>query len=323
MRKMSFILGLIAVLMIIPAFAVLDADTDNVNITLQFPTDKTYNTATGVKEIILVANVSWNGASAAAAGMNITNGTFVFRSPTGVETYFINNTINGSRTSIISGNFTVNVSGFNFSEIAYTVHFVAWNESTAGYQDDNTINSSKVTFTFDRSNPSAVISTPLVSSTVVPNNNIVTFEYTQTDTNAANCSLHLNDQLVKSSTSGTTTANATSGILQRFTQSFGADNSSVRVAIDCLDLAGLRTTSSQLNNFTFSVVLGSISPAQRQQLYSGGGGGYIQQPSQPAFSGVSQSAAVQQASTHLQKWAWAYVISIAAAGLYAFRKKFK
>lgn len=325
MKKVILIMMVMMALMAVLAIAILDADTIGVNITLNLPTNNSYNSSgNSVTNFLLNATVAFAGG---ANGMNVSNGTWVFAAGTNV-TNFYNGTasMNGSvKTTLSIGDFFFNLSYGNISEGTYTVHFVVYNETTAPVTNTNQINSSKVQFTIDRSGGSVVISTPLSGSTVVPNANVVTFEYTPVETNLGNCSLNLNNQLVKSSTSGTITPNVTSGVLQRFYQPFGDDNLTVRLAIRCIDLAGNPSISSQLNNFTFNVLIGGMSPAVRQQLASGGGGGFMPQKQQPTFSGVrlGSNAAVRQASTHLQTWAWAYVITIAGILIYAYRKKFK
>ena len=330
MKKIMLILLIMMALMAIPALAILDADTIGVNITFNLPTNNSYNSSgSTVTNFLLNVSVSWQGVNlgGATTGMNMSNSTFIFTKGTNVTTFY-NNTasINGTKTTVSTGDFYFNISYGNLSEGTYDVHFVIYNETTAPVTDTNQINSSKIQFTVDRSGGSVVISNPYLGSTVVPNANTVAFDYVPTEPNLGNCSIHLNNRLVKETTSGTITPNVTSGLSQRFTHPFPADNSSVRVAIRCTDLAGNPSATSQLNNFTFNVLIGGVPPAVRQQLISGaGGGGFAPQKQQPAFSGVNlgSSAAAQKASTHLQTWAWAYAIVVIGVLIYAFRKKFK
>lgn len=322
--KIPIILMMMMAFAAIPAFAILDSDTIGVNITLNLPTNNSYNSSgNSVTNFRMNATVAWVGG---ANGMNVSNGTFVFVLGTNV-TKFVNGTegVNGSSTSASTGDFFFNISYGNLSEGTYSVHFMIFNETTAPVSNANQINSSKIAFTIDRSAGSVVISNPLSGSTVVPNANVVTIEYTPTDLNYGNCTLHINNQAVKSSASGTISPNVTSGALQRFTQTFSADNLTVRTAISCIDLAGNANSNNQQNNFTFNVLLGALSPAVRQQLISGGGG-YVQQqqPKQLAFSGVSLGGVTsQRASNHFEKWAWAYAIVVVAGLIYVYRRKFK
>lgn len=260
------------------------------------------------------ATGTWAGSAS-----NITNVTFIF---TGATTLRItNSTVNGSKTtgaSSTTGDFTYTLGVGNLSEGAHTVIAECRNTSSTADAGTNSVNSSSITFTVDRSDTSAVITNPLSGSTVIPSSNYVTFEYTPTDTNLANCSLHLNNVNVKSSTSDTITPNATSGQNNRFTNKFGADNSSVRVAVSCIDLSGRDGGS---NNFTFTVLLGGTTAAakQAQAAAAGGGSGFT------AASQLQDRAALTQsqvkASTHLQQYGWIYIVAIVLLIALAIRFK--
>ena len=296
-------------LMLVMAIAIMAVSTVNAemlagNITFRYPTNNMYNASSSVT-VRLNASVNWTSPT------NLTNVSFIF-SKNGNSTYFINNTVNGSRTTAVKGDFTVDISLGTLAEGTYTVVAEIKNDSSTSTQPSNSVNSSSITFVIDRSNPSVSISSPYTGSTVLPSGgNIVTFDWTPSDTNFGNCSLHLNNQLVKSRTSGTTGANFSSGSLSRFDSQFSSDNSSVRVAINCIDLAGLMTGSNTANNFTFGVITSGFSPAQRQAIAaaaSGGGGGGSPQASQSGGFTAAVQNTTNTVKTSFQKWAWAWII---------------
>lgn len=269
-------------------------------------------------------NVTVVSTNNSVAYVNITNVTITVGS-----TLYNNGTINGTKTnySAISGTANVDTikTDFTFSinstqlqaNRIYGVFATCYNSSDTS--SVSSINSSNITYVIDTATPSVTLAIPLAGSTVVPNNNIVTFEYTPADTNFGNCTLHLNNQLVKASTSGTTSPNITSNKINRFTQIFGADNSSVRAAIHCIDLAGLDAGS---NNFTFAVLLGATSPAVKalQQAQSGGGGGFVQQPASSGFSVVNAASNLGIPQNHLEKYGFIYIIAVVLLIVLAVRK---
>ena len=231
---------------------------------------------------------------------------------------FTNSTRNGTAAAGgLAGDFTFRIQPDDLTaNLAYQVKAEVRN-STELADVGASVNSSYADYTLDSSLPSTLISIPLSGSTVVPTANTVTFEYTPSDTNLGNCSLHINNVNVKGSTSPNLIPNVTVGIINRFTNRFGADNNSVRVAIPCIDLAGNSGTSQ---NFTFNVLLGGISPAIRQA--QSGGSGFLQSQSQPSQGGFSITPP-SVSSTHLEQYGWAYFIAIALLGALAVRKLLK
>ena len=313
--KITLLALVFAVLIAMPAFAVLDANNVQVNITLNYPTNRTYN-ASGVTN---PSSINFNATVTWASSFNLTNVTFILIQGS-TTTRYTNSTGNGSRTSATSGDFTFNVTSTDLTEGEYTVVAEAINRTGVDVAALNATNSSYATYTIDRTPPSVLLSNPLSGSVVVPSNNIIVFEYTPTEANLGNCTLHLNNQAYKSSTSGNLQSNVTTNTLNRFRQGFTADNSSIRTVVQCVDLAGQIGTSS---NFTFGVILGAASPYARERAAAGGGGGAAF-ATQQGFTGVSQSAeqSFQQASTHVQRYAWIYLIAFMAV-LFLLYKKFK
>ena len=294
------------------ANAVLDSDTEAFNITIATPSLDSYSTN--------AAAIKLNATVAFTVGtqINITNLTFIFSKGTNI-TRFFNSTVNGTGTNAEHGDFTYTLIAGQLTEGSWSVVAEARNDSSITVNNAAT-NSSAVVFVVDKTPPQTKISVPVSGSTVVPSYSTVTFEYTPTETNLGNCSLHLDNQLVRQSSSSTTAPNVSSGILNRFTHSFGTTNNSVRVAISCLDLAGNDGTN---DNFTFGVLIGA-TPYAIKQLQAGGGGGLpIQQQQRQQGRGFSVSGAVSNSSTHLEKYGFIYLIAAVLALIVIFRKKFK
>ena len=255
--KNKFFLPIITLLTLfsLSSFAMLDSETDYVNITIVLPTNNSYNSSgASVTNFLLNATVQRQGG---ANGMNLSNGTFYFILGTNITKY-INTTINGSQSSTAAGNssFTFNISYGNLSEGTYTVYFVVRNETTAPVSNINEINSSKIAFTIDRTNPLITLQRPITGSSVTPSANILTLEYTPIDTNFGNCSLFINGVRQTSSTSNTFTPNVSSGVINRFYTNYSSSDSSESWLIECRDLAGLVSNSTAS---TYNVAFGTAS----------------------------------------------------------------
>ena len=207
MKKSILLLLILAIaIMAMPlAFAEMTAS----NVTFRYPTNNIFNASSAVTVNINVS-VNWTSPT------NLTNVSFIF-SKSGNSTYFINNTVNGSRTSATTGDFTFPLNLGSLAEGSYSLVVEIRNDSGDSASASSALNTSAITFVIDRTSPSVSISSPYTGSTVLPAGaGMITFDYTPTDTNFGNCSLHLDNQLVKSRTSGTTGANISSGSVNRF-----------------------------------------------------------------------------------------------------------
>ena len=312
--KKLIIIPFLMILAMSFAFAVLDSDSDYVNITFNYPTDKIYNSSAGPLHTNLKLPVNITVAfSSASAGMNITNITYVFTQGTNV-TLFFNNTINGSRTSTKAGDFTIqNLSFGNLSEGTYDFHVVVWNTSTSGYSNAFTINSSKITFVLDRTSPSIVLERPSSGQTLTPSNQFITFEYTPRDTNFGNCSIYAGGRKQTSSTSGTTNSNVSSGGLNKFSLKFTGDNASMPWLVECMDLAG-NVANSSANTLNVLVSGSSNVVLPSGQVISGAGQEYIVD-SQGRTIAVSNSQTTPQGGGN-NAFAWIAGIAVVAVILY-------
>lgn len=275
--------------------------------------------------IKLNATAIWNTASLNTTD-SVTNVTFIFYG-NGTTTVFSNSTANGTRTNATAGataltaQYTFTLTNADLADNAAYSAVASCYDNTTDTSAKRALNSSVAAYTIDTLAPSVAITNPLSGSTVVPNNNIVTFEYTPTDANLANCSLSLNNALEQASTTGTTSPNVSSGSINRFKNQFGADNTSVRVAITCVDLAGLDAGS---NNFTFNVLLGAVPLAVRQaQAAAAAGGSPLPIKNQPSTAGQRFSAALSPSagSSHFQQYGWMYVVGILLFGGLAIKLK--
>ena len=303
------IILLIALLIMVFASQNVYAEMIAGNITIRYPSTNVYESSS-TSGVILNVSMNWTTAT------NITNMTFIFTNG-GNSTRFSNTTVNGTgqNTGAAKGDFTYNLGLGNLSEGIYTVVAEAHNETDNTGSSSNRINSSSVIFTIDRTNPSVSISSPYSGSSVLPSGgNIITFDYTPKDSNFGNCSLFLNNQLEARATSNVAGSNVTNNAVNRLTRIFNNDNNSVRVAVNCIDLSGLRTSSNSLNNFTFNVLATGFTPAQKQAIAaeaSGSGGGGSPQASQQSsgFTAAAQNTA-NTVKTSFQQWAWAWIIGI-------------
>ena len=312
--KKLIILPLIFILSLISALAILDANTIGVNITLNFPTNNSYNSSgNSVTNLRLNASVAWVGG---ANGMNVSNGTFVFASGTNV-TNFYNGTasLNGTLTTTSTGDFFFNISYGNLSEGTYDVHFVIYNETTAPVSTTNQINSSKIRFTIDRTTPVIALERPQNAISLTPSNGFIIFEYTPTETNLGNCSLFLGNNRITASTSGTINSNVSTGQINKFSQSFKGDNASLSWNVECVDLAGLRAngTSRTVNVLSsgFSNIVGAgggvTTSAGKEYLVEGG---------KTLAVGSQNQLPVVKKGTFLKQYGWLIALVAVVAILY-------
>jgi len=231
------------------------------NITINYPLNLIYVSSTGSTDLInLNATVRWTSIST-----NISNVSFVFTSGS-TRFVFTNDTVNGTRTSTGEGDFTYKIQANSLTaNLAYTVVVEIRNSTDLG--NDGAVNSSSITFTMDSINPSGVtLERPHNKEGTSPREGIITLEYTFTEINAGNSTLYLNGVKEKASTSGTTTPNITSGITNKFTKGYTADDSSESWIIEITDLAGLKANSSA---FTYSVIFSGGEIQTRQFTPSG------------------------------------------------------
>ena len=315
MKKLILVLLIVIIAMFsLQSFAVIDSCI------LNNPVQNQYDNG----QIRLNATAVWS-----KAGNNVTNVTFTFVTGS-TTTTLANGTVNGTRTNttgqvgagtVGTGDFTYTLSANDITENAYTEVYATCYNKTVFAAVDSLVSTAVTNYAEDTTNPAVAISAPLSGSTVVPNNNIVTFEYTPADTNLANCTLSLNNQLISRTTSDVASSNATKSSINRFTQNFNADNSSVRAAIRCIDLAGLATAGNVQNNFTFNVLLGATSPAVKalQQQQSGGGSDFIQSQGS-GFSVANAAANLGLSQNHFEKYGFIYAISIVLIGVFAAKK---
>lgn len=274
--------------------------------------------------------IKLNGTAIWDSGNNLTNVTFTVGT-----SIFSNFTINGTSTNstagakALKGDFTFTISSSNVpTDGAYTTYATCYNETTAS-NGGTALNSSSLTYTIDTIKPGIMLNEPYGGSTVIPNNDVVTFKYTPASSNLGNCSLHINNVNVKSSTSGTTSSNVSQDNANTFLNAFTNDNNSVRAVVECVDLAGLVGDS---NNITFNVLKGAISPAVKalQRAEASGQPASLQANSGNAFnilggvkSMASDAAAGFDLQRHLQSYGWMYLVGIILAGVaYKYRKRF-
>ena len=259
---MKKIMSLLVFFMIILLSSLSYSATDDMtsaNITINFPTDLTYNFSTGSTPLPrLNATVRWN-----ANTKNITNVSFIFTSGT-TRFVFTNTTMNGTGGAIAgnqNGSFTYTINANNLTaNLAYTVRVEIRNSTELG--NDAAVNSSAITYTLDSINPSITIQQPAQGETVsAKGTGIFLIDYTPTDTNLGNATYYIEGIPQTSSTSGTTSPNLTSGSRKNtFTKFFGTNNDSIDLIIEITDLAGGKTNSSTT---TFNVfVAGSPEPVK-------------------------------------------------------------
>jgi len=316
-------IGAIAALMSIAVLLfLLPSANANINsCTLNIPAANQYDNGL----IKLNATAIWD---------NATNLTAVNFTLIGTSTFtFANNTINGTSTNssagatAIKGDFTFTINTSNVpSDDSYSV-VARCRNNTSPLANNSELNATARTYVIDTRKPSIQLNEPYQGSTVVPNNDFVTFKYTPSEANLGNCSLHVNNVNVKSTTSVTTSSNVTNGQPNSLLNRFGADNTSVRAVIECVDLAGLVGDS---NNITFNVMQGYIAPAIKLLQAQEAGGAAASLPSGSSNSGnllgglknVDANINSAAVNSHLQAYGWMYVAGILGIGLiYYYRKK--
>ena len=286
MKKLMISLILISLLFALfftlSTYAILDANTGLVNITINYPVNFSYN-GSGLSGADVVLNL--NATVTWTSPMNITNVTFIFIQGT-TYTRFFNNTINGSRTTTTSGDFKVNISASQLTENKFDVIVEARNDSEVGTTSAQ-INSTTITFTIDRTNPSVTIQQPAQGETVsAKGTGKVIIDYTPTDTNLGNATYYIEGVPQTSSTSGTTSSNLTSGSRKNtFTKVFATNNNSIDLIVEITDLSGRKTNSSTT---TFNVfVQGSAEPVK---VFVTPSGEIISTPAEPKGKAITKTS---------------------------------
>lgn len=273
--KKLFLLPFIFLMLALPfSYAVLDADTTLINITINYPTDNLYNASGGATSsvpFIFNISVKWSPI------MNITNGTLAFVDGTNI-TYFVNTSINGSAINVgglqTLADWKFNISASTLREGDYTVYAVVYNESTSPVDNANQINSSKITFTIDRANPSVVLESPQGGSSLSPSEGYITFTYTPTDPSLSNCTLFPSSGGTMATRSDGIVPNVTSGKVATFKKAYSSDVNDLIWAVGCLDLAGnfgnssTRTIDILVSGFSNIVSgSGSLTSSANKEYY--------------------------------------------------------
>mgnify|MGYP001611021593 FL=1 len=195
----------------------------------------TYNRSlTDAGYIIVNVSVGWS------APTNITNITLYVINGENISKFY-NHTTNGSRSTTLGGDFRINIS---LSEGTYTLIAEAANVSEIDGSDYKFLNSSPIIFTFDKTFPVASLERPHNKEGVTPSDGIITLEYTFTEANAGNSTLYVDGARIKSSTSGSINPNVSTGLTNKFTRRYAADDSSESWLIEITDLAGNKANSS-------------------------------------------------------------------------------
>mgnify|MGYP001559378677 CR=1 FL=1 len=274
------------------------------SVTINYPYTNQYNSSS-TGSFVLNATAVWTDPT------NVTNMTFWFK--TG-DTYtkYINSTVNGSRTSVTTGDFIVNISASALSEGAYTITAEARNSSDT-ITPSSSMNSSPITFTIDRTSPSVALNRPNDRSSITPANKVITFEYTPTDTNFGNCTLYISTVADSKATSDTTTPNVTNGAVNSFAKTYTADDSSESWYVSCKDLAGQTTNSATR---TFNVIAFGGSPIE----VTVGGGVPTTIPQQKPLAIAQVTKIASDTQNILKQWAMPLVIIIVALLIFAVFK---
>lgn len=311
MKKIILPILVLMILMSMEAFAAISS------VTINYPANNQFNSSsTGT--ITLNASVVWTGTT------NVTNLTFWFRGTNNTAFGFTNSTINGSRGTTLGGDFLVNISSSTLNEGAYTMIAEARNDSDVAGTGNPTqsLNSSSITFTIDRTIPVVSLNRPQIGETQTPNSGIITFEYTPTETNLGNCTLYLFGQAVTSSTSGTTNSNVSTGNVNRFTKSFPSDNNSVSWLVGCKDLAGqfANSTARTLNVLVSGSAIitdssGVVSQGNLQTV--------IDENGKPLAVATNNLPPVKQGAGFVDNYGWLVLLAVVVGVLYLAFKKSK
>lgn len=314
--KKIILMPVIFLLMLLPVMAVLDADTDLVNITLNFPINNVYNSSGVDNDVYFILNATVNYAPP----MNLTNVSFILFVGTNYTRY-TNSTINGSRTVAGSlGDWIFNISAQNLSEGSYTVVAEAHN-STEWSNPQTAINSSSITFTIDRTAPVIALERPQNGISLTPQEGNIRFDYRPTEVNLGNCSLYLAGRRAQSSTSGTTSPNVSTGSTNSFTTRFGGNNQSLSWNVECVDLAGLRANATARTINVLAVGFSNIvSPGGA--VSSSGGKEYLVVDGKTLAVGNTNQMPAKKDSRFLQQYG-GWIALLAVAGLIWLMWKWK
>lgn len=286
------------------------------NITANYPTTNTYVSTTGNNALTrLNATVRWTPEVS-----NISTVVWHFISGT-TNISFTNETVNGTRTTTGKGDFTFTISANNLTaNTQYTVKIEIKN-STVTDASNGAVNSTSATFTLDSTNPTVTLDKPTNYYKVnIKGGGDVVFKYTPTDTNLGNATLYVDGQKLKSSTSGTTSSNLTSGSINEFTKYYNSNNNSAYWNVEITDLAGNKKNST---TWYYSVyTTGAASAAQVYITDSGERIPISQKPTQ-SVSPITNLPLKETITNFVVKWIWLIVIIVAVGGFILFKTRKK
>jgi hypothetical protein len=132
----------------------------------------------------------------------------------------------------------------------------------------------------------------------------------------SNCTLYIDGSPAKSSTSGTVSSNLTSGSNNDFTYRYTNNNNSRTWLVECMDLNGVKTNSSQFN---FNVYTTGSLP--KTKIVTSRGGQPL--PSQPVQPTGNFAVGDGQLGTAIANWWWVGAIIIAIGGFIWWKEKKK
>lgn len=308
MNKQLMILMFALMLIPISVFAVIST------VTLNQPTNNVYNFSNSTADIVLNATIVWTDPT------NVSNVTFIFTNGATVFR-FTNSTTNGSRTSVTTGDFTFNISSSALTEGVYTVVAEARNMTDTAITG-NALNSSSVSFGIDRTYPIISLSRPQDRTSQSPNSGVIIFEYTPTELNLGNCTISVSaGGGGRSTTSGTTSPNITSGAVNTFKLPYASDVKDIIWAVSCRDLAGLVGNSSSR---TLSVLSSGYSNivGSGGDLTTSANAEYLVESGKTLSVGSSANTGMppKKESTFLGQYGWIFLLVLAVFVLYLIFK---
>lgn len=269
--KKLILLSLLFVFFLLP-------NMNAINCTMNVPDANIFDIGTLNLTVNVTAN--WEGAA-----QNVTNATVTIGTVT-----FNNGTVNGTLPKTDGGgtagkgDFTFTINSSALSTGSLTAYATCYN-STSALDGSTSRNSSSVTYTVDRTNPLVTIQNPAQGQTVsAKGTGRVQIDYTPTDTNLGNSSFFINNLIVSSSTSGSTSPNITSGSPKNsFSTVFGSNNNSITLKVLIRDLGGRETNSSEV---TFSVF--RAGAAEPVTVFVTPSGEVISTPAQPKGKAIQK-----------------------------------
>lgn len=316
MKKSIFLLSILFLFLVIiiqDVYAILDADTNLTNITLNYPAiNNTYNFSTGGVRLRLNITVAWT------TPMNITNVTWFLIRGTNTTT-FINATngstiINGTRTSTTTGDFVINITFGDIAEGNYNVIVEVRNDSDAR-SVETAINSSRVSFVIDRTPPVINLERPQDRISLSPTEGKIVWEYTPTETNLGNCTLFLGGNRQQSSTSGTIFPNVTTGVINKFGTRFSSDNTSLIWLVECTDLAGQRANSSSRTINVMTTGFTNVVDASGRAT-TGGKEYFVKEGKTLSVGSPTTKLPPKKESTFISTFGWLIALVLVAVVIY-------